>query len=177
MLLVRFRDAETTILTKFAFWRGLGRAKIYGKLSRKAVFPGKFHDNKIWNFCEFYCQKFCCHLGGSYRSVTNTVAPWPVTPRDYLSDSPCRHAMCFGGFDMRLKGDSPFSEGSISLQGGTPPRSHPQKSTKLKKGHVNKLTRSGRVRPRQGTEICDFGSCLRWSLLKFLQCFLSRFSV
>ena len=37
------RDAETTILIKFAFWRGLG--KFYGKLSPNAVFPGKFHDN------------------------------------------------------------------------------------------------------------------------------------
>ena len=37
---------------------GVGEGKIYGKLSKNAVFPGKFHDNKIWNFCEFYCQKF-----------------------------------------------------------------------------------------------------------------------
>ena len=44
----RLRDAETTILTKFAFWTGLGRGKIYGKLSQNAAFPGKFHDNKIW---------------------------------------------------------------------------------------------------------------------------------
>ena len=64
-LRMSIRDAETTILITIAFWRGLGRGKSYGKLSRNAVFPGKFHDNKIWNFCEFYCQKCCCHLGGS----------------------------------------------------------------------------------------------------------------
>ena len=66
-VVTQIRDAETTILIKFAFWRGLGRGKIYGKLPQNAVFPGKFHDNKIWKFCEFYCQKFCCHLGGSYQ--------------------------------------------------------------------------------------------------------------
>ena len=60
------RDSETTILIKFAFWSLSGRGKIYGKLSQNAIFPWKFHDNKIWKFCEFYCQKFCCHLGGSY---------------------------------------------------------------------------------------------------------------
>ena len=61
------QNSETTLLVKFAFWRGLRRGRIYGKLSQNAVFfPGKFHDNKIWNFCEFYCQKICCHLGGSY---------------------------------------------------------------------------------------------------------------
>ena len=66
-----FRDAETTIiLIKFArFGRGFRRGKIYRKLSKNAVFPGKFHDNKIGKFCEFYCQKFCCHLGGSYSSA------------------------------------------------------------------------------------------------------------
>ena len=43
-----------------------------GEILRKIVpkrclfFPGKFHDNKIWKFYQFYCQKFCCHLGGSY---------------------------------------------------------------------------------------------------------------
>ena len=42
------RAAETTIIIKFAFWRGLGRGKFYGKLSPNAVFPEKFHDNKIW---------------------------------------------------------------------------------------------------------------------------------
>ena len=60
------RDAETKRLVKFAFWRGLGRGKIYGKLSPKhCFFPGKYHDSKIWKFCEFYCQEFCCHLGSS----------------------------------------------------------------------------------------------------------------
>ena len=44
----------------------VGEGEIYGKLSQNAVFPGKFHDNQIWKFCEFYCQKLCCHLGGSY---------------------------------------------------------------------------------------------------------------
>ena len=69
---VKLRDAETTILIKFAFWKGVGEGKIYGKLSKNAVFPGKFHDNKIWKFCEFYCQKFCCHLGGPYKGRRST---------------------------------------------------------------------------------------------------------
>ena len=34
-----FRDAETTILINFAFWRGSRRGKIYGKLSKNTVFP------------------------------------------------------------------------------------------------------------------------------------------
>ena len=33
---------------KIAFWRGLGREKIEGKLSIDPIFLGKFHDNKIW---------------------------------------------------------------------------------------------------------------------------------
>ena len=61
-----FRDAETTMLIKFAFWRGLGRGKFTENCPRMLFFPGKYHDNKIWKFCKFYCQKFCCHLGGSY---------------------------------------------------------------------------------------------------------------
>ena len=40
---IAIRDAETTILIKIAFWRGLERGKIYGKLSKNAFFPGKFH--------------------------------------------------------------------------------------------------------------------------------------
>ena len=82
-----FRDAETTILIKFVFWRGLGRGKIYGKLSQNGVFPGKFHDNIIWKLCEFYCQKFCCHLGGSYfcfRNGQSTVGRPKWTKMDLL---------------------------------------------------------------------------------------------
>ena len=60
-----FRDAETTILIKFCVLEGVGEGTFYGKLPPNAVFLGKSHDNKIWKFCEFYCQKFCCHLGGS----------------------------------------------------------------------------------------------------------------
>ena len=60
-----FRDAETTILIKFAFWRGptLGEEENYGKLPQNAIFPGKFHDNKIWKLCEFYCQKILLSFG------------------------------------------------------------------------------------------------------------------
>ena len=63
------RDAETTILIKFAFWRGLGRGSFTENCPKALCFFffwEKFHDNKIWKFCEVYCQKFCCHLGGSY---------------------------------------------------------------------------------------------------------------
>ena len=44
-------------------------------MSQNAVFPGKYHDNKILKFCEFYCQIFCCHLGGSYSEM-----PFPKDP-------------------------------------------------------------------------------------------------
>ena len=53
------KNAETTILIKFAFLRGLGTGKIYGKLSKNAVFPGKFHDNKTWGFfANFIARNF-----------------------------------------------------------------------------------------------------------------------
>ena len=54
-------------INKICVLEGVGEGEIYGKLSKNAVSPGIFHDNKIWKFCEFYCQKFCCHLGGSYQ--------------------------------------------------------------------------------------------------------------
>ena len=60
----RIRDAETTTSIKFAFW-GVGEGKFMENCPKTLFFPGNFHDNKIWNFCEFYCLKFCCHLGGS----------------------------------------------------------------------------------------------------------------
>ena len=59
------RDAETTILLKFAFWKGWGRGNFMENCPKTPFFPEKFHDNKIWKFREFYCQKFCCLLGGS----------------------------------------------------------------------------------------------------------------
>ena len=51
-----FRDAETTIVIKFASWRGSGRGKFEGKLSKNAVlfWGGEFHDNKIWKIRKYY---------------------------------------------------------------------------------------------------------------------------
>ena len=57
-LLPCIRDAETTISIKFAFWRGSGRGSIYGKLSKNAFFPEKFHDNKIGTFANFIVRNF-----------------------------------------------------------------------------------------------------------------------
>ena len=48
-----FRDAETTILIKFAFWSRLGRGKIYGKLPKNAVFLGNSMTIKFGNFANF----------------------------------------------------------------------------------------------------------------------------
>ena len=61
-----FQRRRNDNINKICVLEGIGEGEIYGKLSQNAVFRGKFHDNKIWKFCEFYCQKFCCHLGGSY---------------------------------------------------------------------------------------------------------------
>ena len=46
---------------KICVLEGVGEGEFYGKVSQNAVFPGKFHDNNIWRFCEFCSQKFCCH--------------------------------------------------------------------------------------------------------------------
>ena len=54
-----FRDAETTILIKFAFWRGLGRGKIYGKLSQNAVlFLRNSMTIKLGNFTNLIVRNF-----------------------------------------------------------------------------------------------------------------------
>ena len=45
---------------------GRGGGKNERKMSQNAVFLWKFHDPKNWKICKFYCQKFCCHAGGSY---------------------------------------------------------------------------------------------------------------
>ena len=50
---VHFRDAETTILIKFAFWSGSGRGKIYGQLSKNAVFPGISMTIRFGDFTNF----------------------------------------------------------------------------------------------------------------------------
>ena len=52
-------------INKICILEGVGEGENLWKFVQNAVFPEKFHDNKIWKFCEFYCQKFCCHLGGS----------------------------------------------------------------------------------------------------------------
>ena len=57
------RDAETTILRKFAFWSGLGRGNIYGKLSQSAGFPGKCHDNTIWTFLRILLSEILLSFG------------------------------------------------------------------------------------------------------------------
>ena len=45
----KIRDAETTILIKFAFWRG----NFTEKLSQNAVFPGNSMTIKFGNFANF----------------------------------------------------------------------------------------------------------------------------
>ena len=60
-----FRDGRNANNSKTCILEGVGEGEIYGKLSKNAVFSRRFYDNRIWKFCEFYCQIFCCHLGGS----------------------------------------------------------------------------------------------------------------
>ena len=60
-----FRDAETTILIKFAFWRGLGRRKIYGKLAKHAIFLRNSMTIKFGNFANFIVRIFFVIWGGS----------------------------------------------------------------------------------------------------------------
>ena len=61
-----FQRRRNDNINKICVLEGVGEGNIYGKLSTNAVSLRKFHDSKMWKFCEFYCQKFCCHLGGSY---------------------------------------------------------------------------------------------------------------
>ena len=71
----RIRDAEATILLKFAFWRGLGRGKIYGKLSKTLfLFPGKFHDNKIWRTLRILLSEILLSFGRLLENAENAVA-------------------------------------------------------------------------------------------------------
>ena len=71
-------------INKICVLEGVGEGKIYGKLSKNAVFffPGKFHDNKIWNFCEFYCQKF---LGPAFGR-TDFSRIFIFEPPDFFAD-------------------------------------------------------------------------------------------
>ena len=51
------RDAETTILINFAFWRGSGRGgTIEGKLLKTLFLLGSSMTIKFGNFCEYYYQ-------------------------------------------------------------------------------------------------------------------------
>ena len=52
------RDAETTVLIKFAFWRGLGREKFYGKLSKTQFFLGNFMTIKFGIFANVIVRNF-----------------------------------------------------------------------------------------------------------------------
>ena len=61
-------DAETTILVKFAFWRGLGRGKIYGTLSENAVFIlGNSMTIKFGNFANFIVRNFVVICQGAAK--------------------------------------------------------------------------------------------------------------
>ena len=77
-------------INKICVLEGVGEGDNLRKIVQNAVFPGKFHDNKIWKFCEFYCQKFCCHLGGSYLRLPNRE-PMPRTENAWkLAERPGR---------------------------------------------------------------------------------------
>ena len=47
-----------TILIKFAFWRGLGKGKIYGKLSKTLFFLGNSMTIKFGIFANFIVRNF-----------------------------------------------------------------------------------------------------------------------
>ena len=54
----KIRDAETTILIKFAFRRGSGRGNIYGKLSKTLFFLGNSMTIKFGKFANFIVRNF-----------------------------------------------------------------------------------------------------------------------
>ena len=88
-----FFNAETTILIKFAFWRGLGRGEIEGKLSKTAVFLGKFHDNKIWKICKVYCQKNVL----SFRRLLTPIVSLLRRPSETSTTrAKCQAPPCYG---------------------------------------------------------------------------------
>ena len=58
LLPTKVRDAETTILIRFAFWRGLGEGKTYGKLSKTLFFLGNSMTIKFGKFANFIVRNF-----------------------------------------------------------------------------------------------------------------------
>ena len=78
-------------INKICVLEGVGEGENCGKLSKNAVFHEKFHDNKVWKKdCEFYCQKFCCHWGGSYLDIFKNPYRAPPPP-DPESPKPPEH--------------------------------------------------------------------------------------
>ena len=53
---------KNSILTEFAFWRGLGRGKLT-EIVQNTVFPGKFHDNKIWKILRILLSEILLSFG------------------------------------------------------------------------------------------------------------------
>ena len=45
-------------INKIYVLEGVGEGKISGRSSKNAVFLGKFHDNKMWNFANFIVRNF-----------------------------------------------------------------------------------------------------------------------
>ena len=54
----KFRDAETTILIKFAFWRGLGRGNFTKIVPKRCFFLGNSMTIKFGNFANFIVRNF-----------------------------------------------------------------------------------------------------------------------
>ena len=73
----RYRDAETTILIKFAFWRGSGRGKIYGRIGPKTLF--------------FLRNSMTIKFGNSANFIVrNFVVIWeaPIVTKHFVSARP-----------------------------------------------------------------------------------------
>ena len=73
-----FRDADTAILIKFAFWRVPGRGQNRGKMVQNAVFLGKSHDyTYIRTYIYIYMhagELFSVPLLGLWRGIFCTTS-------------------------------------------------------------------------------------------------------
>ena len=70
----RNRDPETTIFIKITtFWRVEEGRKLRGSCPKTLSFLGNSMTITFGKLCKLYCQKFCCHFGGSYQKLTKEL--------------------------------------------------------------------------------------------------------
>ena len=56
--LIVYQRRRNDNINKICILEGVGEGENLRKIVQNAVFPGTFHDNKIWKFCEFYVRNF-----------------------------------------------------------------------------------------------------------------------